>query len=193
MATVSHTVTADDGITPVPDVECRVEMPHLAIVTATGAQLLDDVWATSDSNGVVTFTLTPNSLLSPAGTWYEFTTPYIGKPQPLKFVVRDLVSGQQLTDDLAEDLPTPGPIKVGLTSAEVLELLAGLGLGAARVEFVQSTPAGQWTISHDLGIKPTVTLLLPNGEVFDADIVLPDNSTVIVVHGTPIAGTAILT
>jgi hypothetical protein len=189
---MTHRLTEDDGTTPIPKVECKIEMPNLAFNINDGSQLTESSWATTDDNGEFSIELLPTSQVNPAGSHYVLSTPYRPHSDELLFTVPD-AGPAKITDFLAEDLDAPSPVKVGLSTDEVELLLSSLGLTSHRLEFHQNTPASQWTITHTFGVKPNVMLLLPDGEIFDADIVLPDNATVIVVHANPQTGTAVLT
>ncbi len=48
----------------------------------------------------------------------------------------------------------------------------------------------QWTINHDLGVVPVVTLYDLNHEEITGDVMTPDKYTVIVTFELPMAGTA---
>lgn len=65
---------------------------------------------------------------------------------------------------------------------------------AADAAFIyeQTTPAATWTITHNLGYQPTVTLMV-DGEEVETDVDYPSTSVVVVIFGTPQAGTARLT
>jgi hypothetical protein len=66
------------------------------------------------------------------------------------------------------------------------------GAASAGLRYVhtQTTPAATWVIPHGLGRIPSVVLLDPDGQEFDADVLHPSLDTTSVVHGQPTAGTA---
>ncbi|GHE32411.1 hypothetical protein GCM10017673_39180 [Streptosporangium violaceochromogenes] len=55
---------------------------------------------------------------------------------------------------------------------------------------VQSTPAAVWTIVHDLGRRPNVSVEDTDGHEIDAGVHRPDNATVIITLGAATAGRA---
>lgn len=65
-------------------------------------------------------------------------------------------------------------------------------VGGNAFIFLQETPAATWTITHPLGYKPTVSVLV-DGEEVDPDVDIPDTQVVIIIFGTPQAGEARLT
>jgi len=58
--------------------------------------------------------------------------------------------------------------------------------------FIQSAPAAIWTINHNLGYRPQVTLLDTGNSEFNADVVHPSvNQTVVTMASAlPMAGSA---
>lgn len=79
----------------------------------------------------------------------------------------------------------PADVKLVLQEPEVTRLISvGVqgppGPGSARYEHVQSSPATQWTVNHNLGYKPSIEVLSPGGMVVIADVVhMTDNQTLI--------------
>lgn len=67
---------------------------------------------------------------------------------------------------------------------------------AAITTFVQhfAVPDTTWTVSHPLGTDtPTVFLYSEDGRwLGDADVYVPDNSTVIVTWAVPVSGKAVI-
>jgi hypothetical protein len=74
------------------------------------------------------------------------------------------------------------------------ETAPGSGEVSADAAFVytQNSPASTWTIIHNLGYRPTVTLIV-GGEEVETDVDYPSNSMVVVMFGTPQSGIARLT
>lgn len=72
------------------------------------------------------------------------------------------------------------------------ELANAGGGGVPTYQFVQATPAATWTINHGLSDYPTVLVLDGSGQELWAEIHYPDDQTVVISHGQPIAGTAYL-
>lgn len=136
MPTMTYVVTEDDGITPIPGIDVKVEMPNQAVVIATGAVLSGSVWGKTDDVGSVSFDLVATALLNPSGTHYELSTPYLGDNPPLPFTAPNLSGTRKVTDYLAEELPLPGPIVVGVSQDVLDAALAGITGGFTG-------PAGQ--------------------------------------------------
>ena len=91
-------------------------------------------------------------------------------------------------------------ITVSPASAARAAAIIGSGVGApvgvppasTEVTFAQTTPASVWTIAHDLGYPPAVTVVDSSGETVIGDIAYPNASSVIITFSQPIAGTAYL-
>lgn len=81
--------------------------------------------------------------------------------------------------------PAPGGV-------EPVEPGAPSGGTSDAFVFVQATPAATWTITHPLGYKPSVTVLV-GGEEVEPDVAVPDTQVVVVTFSTPQAGEARLT
>ena len=66
--------------------------------------------------------------------------------------------------------------------------------GGAPYTHVQAVPAATWTIQHNLGRRPLPTLLPndSNGRPVWADLIYPDDNTLVVEWPAPTAGTAYL-
>jgi hypothetical protein len=58
--------------------------------------------------------------------------------------------------------------------------------------YTQASPAATWTILHNLGFNPTVTLMV-DGEEVETDVDYPSINMVVITWGTPQVGTARLT
>lgn len=56
----------------------------------------------------------------------------------------------------------------------------------------QNSPASTWTIVHGLGYNPSVAIMV-GGEEVDAEVEYPSVTTVVIMFGTPVSGTARLT
>lgn len=70
---------------------------------------------------------------------------------------------------------------------------AGAGGDPSQAEvFQQLAPAATWTITHGLNTKPVVVVITPDGQQLMPELHYPSNTTVVVVHGQPYAGTAFL-
>jgi hypothetical protein len=78
---------------------------------------------------------------------------------------------------------------------EILDVAAnggGGGSGVAAVVYHQTTPSSLWTINHNMGLYPSVTLLDPSNQQMMAEVQFPSDQQVVVVHSAPYAGTAYL-
>ncbi len=64
------------------------------------------------------------------------------------------------------------------------------GVSGDSFEFSQSSPALQWSISHNLGRRPIVELFSVGGAEIDADVLHPSVDQVIVYFVSPTAGSA---
>lgn len=62
----------------------------------------------------------------------------------------------------------------------------------SRKQYVhtQSTPAATWTINHNLGYRPLITLLTSGGVEYEAEVVHTSTNQVLVYHTSAKAGTA---
>lgn len=67
-----------------------------------------------------------------------------------------------------------------------------LGGDAAAFVFTQEIPQNTWTIMHNLGYDPSVSVIV-GGEEVDADVDFPTNNEVVVTFNSPEAGMARLT
>jgi hypothetical protein len=56
--------------------------------------------------------------------------------------------------------------------------------------FEQATPATTWTISHNLGVKPDVSLYTVGGVEFEAEVIHISNDVCVAYLVTPMAGFA---
>ena len=68
---------------------------------------------------------------------------------------------------------------------------SGGGGGPALYEHVQTTAATVWTIRHDLGARPQVTVIDQSGQELQVETHYPDPATTVqLVFGRPTAGVA---
>lgn len=72
------------------------------------------------------------------------------------------------------------------------ETPGGPTTGTGGFTFTQAIPASTWTIQHNLGYQPQVYIIV-GGEEVEAEVEYPNDSVVVIVFGTPVAGTARLT
>lgn len=74
-----------------------------------------------------------------------------------------------------------------------VEPVSGAGTGdAAAFVFTQTIPAATWTILHNLGYEPSVSVIV-GGEEVEADVEFPNNNLVVVSFNFPEMGIARLT
>jgi len=66
------------------------------------------------------------------------------------------------------------------------------GPGALAVVFTQSSPAAVWTVAHNLGSYPSVTVVDTGGTVVDPDVHYNDQNTLTIVFGSATTGRAFL-
>ena len=94
----------------------------------------------------------------------------------------------------------PAPLTVvAVEAAPVVVVPAGFGLQgipgppgapgtADSYEHTQSIPLAIWTVPHNLGRHPSVTVTNTLGEVITPDVNYIDATTVQITHGTALAG-----
>ena len=63
-------------------------------------------------------------------------------------------------------------------------------IGAIGFNFTQSAPADVWTISHNLGYKPSVSVMNAGGVEIEAEVAHLSNNTAQVTFNEPVAGLA---
>lgn len=59
--------------------------------------------------------------------------------------------------------------------------------------YTQTAPAAVWTINHNLGLRPAVTILDAGGNEIEADVTHPSANQLVIRFAIPIAGLARLT
>lgn len=64
------------------------------------------------------------------------------------------------------------------------------GAGGARYIHTQSSPSSTWTINHNLGYNPSITLLSTGGVEIEAGIIHSNLNQVLVSFVIPMTGTA---
>lgn len=88
-------------------------------------------------------------------------------------------------------------VQVALDRKYVEDAIAGFdpggGGGGTRYRHVQSTPAAVWTVPHNLGRWPSVSVTDNNGNLLASDVKYDpaDNNILQVIHGAPYSGYAI--
>lgn len=81
------------------------------------------------------------------------------------------------------------PVPVLLTNPGDIEGGGG-PMTAGWFEHAQSTPAQEWTIDHNLGFFPNVTIVSSAGDILEPDLQYPNTNTVVVLFAGPVAGRA---
>jgi len=66
------------------------------------------------------------------------------------------------------------------------------GVGAGFFTYVQNTPSALWTITHNLGGNPAVTILDTSGNQCEGTIGYTDANTMTITFSAPFSGTAYL-
>jgi len=66
------------------------------------------------------------------------------------------------------------------------------GTPGPKLTFDQATPLAVWTITHNFGTYPAVTVVDSAKTVVDVEIAYPDANTVTITASSPFAGTAFL-
>lgn len=80
-------------------------------------------------------------------------------------------------------LPEPAAIVLG-------EMLRGPPGPIGGYTHVQSSPSAAWTINHNLGVKPTISLYSVGGAEFDGQITHVTDNQAVVNLATAVAGFA---
>lgn len=62
--------------------------------------------------------------------------------------------------------------------------------GNGGFTYTQASPAATWTITNNLGRAPAAVTVIVDGEVVDADIEIPNSTTIVVTFATPTSGRA---
>jgi len=83
----------------------------------------------------------------------------------------------------------------GALLADAIYALAaypGGGTGDANYVFNQLSPAEIWTVAHNLGKWPAVTIVDDNDELIYADVEFVDNDSLTITFSTAVAGRAFI-
>lgn len=65
------------------------------------------------------------------------------------------------------------------------------GAGAQRFQHVQPAPALEWTVNHNLGVIPAVTVLSPGSIEIDAEVIHATENQTLIRFNSPQAGLAV--
>ena len=82
--------------------------------------------------------------------------------------------------------------KVSLVTA-INELAARSGTGTAAYTHVQTVASALWTINHNLGTRPAVSILDTGGHEVEADVAHNNVNQLVIRFAIPMAGLARLT
>lgn len=107
-----------------------------------------------------------------------------------------------LPDYIATVIVNDEIVQLNVTTAEEVQLVVNNGVpgpvgptgapgGITDYQHIQSVAAATWTIPHNLGRKPTVTLFDVGGNVFIASIQHLSANTCVVYNAVAIAGSAL--
>lgn len=121
-------------------------------------------------------------------------------PEHLKLITQYPVQGHQFSEgtQILPASPTLPARLVAQPDVKVIYFPYGApsgptpGGGGAVYVHNQSVPASVWTIVHNLGFNPDVSIVI-DGEEAETDIDYPTTNVVVLTFGTPQAGTARLT
>lgn len=69
---------------------------------------------------------------------------------------------------------------------------SGVGAGAPSYTHVQGVAAAVWTITHDLGYMPSVTVVDSAHETVEGDVIYGPVGTISIIFSAAFAGTAYL-
>lgn len=92
--------------------------------------------------------------------------------------------------------PVTQPVTVTVTpstpaAVNVSNIYAGaINQTTVSFRFVQSTASTTWTIAHNLGYNPNVTVVDSTGTVCEGDIVYTNTNTITLTFSQAISGTA---
>lgn len=85
----------------------------------------------------------------------------------------------------------PGDYDIYLNSSRIPIVVSAAGSGGGTYTHVQTIPNSVWTIVHNLGFKPNITVEV-GGEIVFADISHSSNTTALVNFALPHTGNAYL-
>lgn len=81
---------------------------------------------------------------------------------------------------------------VRVTVSPAAALVGGTGGASAYYLHTQATPAAVWTVPHNLGIYPSVTVIDSAGSQVIADVSYPSLNTVTITFSAALSGRAAL-
>lgn len=100
-------------------------------------------------------------------------------------------TGHWMLSDLLYSGTNSIVITHGAPTAGLAHLLVASGV-AIPYQFNQNSPAATWPVPHGLGRIPQVVIVDTGGNRILADLVYPDNNSLVITHGAPLAGSAYL-
>lgn len=190
----------------------RLHASTLFLADGTGEVVRDAPTLTATGTGIWSFDLVPHELLLDAeGSWYEITIPSYGVVHSVRLPTDE---GPYDVEDVLVDPDSLEPVEIDVdpfyvpttwvgaadgvaplgTDAKVPAqyLPPGGGGSSLRHDYVQEAPLATWPIVHNFGRDPEVTLIDSAGNRYLTDLSYPDVNTVVVTHGEPTTGRAIL-
>lgn len=86
----------------------------------------------------------------------------------------------------------PGADTVGLSVTPSGQLVLGPtgGNSISKFSFAQATPALSWVIAHNMGTKPSITIVSESNEQMFGRITFPSLNSALIEFNSAVAGTA---
>lgn len=122
-------------------------------------------------------------------------TPPLGQPfNPSVIVLSDSQDGSCLM--VGEGSPTDGQnLELNWESSsgyhygeQVVSGGGGGGTGSSEFEFTQSTPASTWTVNHNLGFRPDVSITSTGGLTVTAEVNHVNSMQLLIIFDIPFSG-----
>ena len=180
-------------------------MPSTKIIDRNDSVILSGpITLSLDSQGRFSVELpcTDNSLLQPLNWNYEVRT-RMGGAKPSSFrIYLPLEDGSDVDisvlDSSSSTTSQSGPVGVtaiqrGPSGPQGLQGIQG-PVGASTETYVhtQGTPSGTWTINHNLGYHPNISIIDSAGTVVEGDTTWPNAYTIVVSFESAFSGKAYL-
>jgi hypothetical protein len=214
-ALIYNTVRTPDG----RPINSKVEIRLIAGATYSEPGYLRDdqitilsTWASqTGDDGYWAVELEPNDLIDPEGTYYEVIERYPPGNRTTKYYIRfnDAATPSYWVGDVlihdpeaivsnirASDVSfVPGGTIISNNVQDALiELSQQITAGTGDAHYVhnQGSPSATWTIVHNLGKRPSVTVVDSGDTEVEGDIHYVDNNTVTVLFSSGFSGKAYL-
>jgi len=137
----------------------------------------------------VSLTATNDSTTSPSGTTYEVTE-NIDEAGQVKYNISVPYNSASSTLNLADVTPATTPVTSYNYATQ--EYVAGVVADQQAFTFDQQSPAATWSITHNLGFKPSVFVVDTSDTVCFGDIEYTSNNALTVTFAQSFAGKAYL-